>query len=121
MLSAILLIVWGFVTKLLYDDVFFVSGVVSHLFLVLSQCVMLSVSYAETKRRERELAAQADFYRRMNHNMRTPLTIVSTNIQTARRRPEEAAELLTASQAEIMKMAAMIDDALKDDEKAPGS
>ena len=121
LLSAILLIVWGFVTKLLYDDVFFVSGVVSHLFLVLSQCVMLSVSYAETKRRERELAAQADFYRRMNHNMRTPLTIVSTNIQTARRRPEEAAELLTASQAEIMKMAAMIDDALKDDEKAPGS
>lgn len=68
----------------------------------------------ETHQKLEKLAEKTDFYRQMSHNLRTPLTIVSTNIQTARRRPEEADELLTKSQAEIMKMAEMIDDALKD-------
>jgi len=71
----------------------------------------------ETRREMEELAAQTSFFRKMNHALRTPLTVVSTNIQTARRRPEEADELLTESQSEIMKMAEMIDDALQDSDK----
>jgi signal transduction histidine kinase len=87
---------------------------------MLSQLVMLSQEYAEARRKSEELAAETGFYRKMSHALRTPLTIVSTNIQTARRRPEEAFDLLTDSQAEIMKMAAMISDALKDGEKGAG-
>jgi hypothetical protein len=81
---------------------------------------ILSVNYAEAKRHERELSAKTDFYRKMSHDLRTPLTLVSTNIQTAWRRPEEAYELLTKSQNEIMKMADMISDALKDGDKEAG-
>ncbi len=108
-------IIWYPVQKLAFDDQLFMVGIPSYLFLTLSQCVMLVVSYAEAKRREEELSAQTDFYRKMSHNMRTPLTVVSTNIQTARRRPQEAYALLEDSQAEIMKMASMIDTALSGD------
>ncbi|GHV11234.1 hypothetical protein FACS1894219_02040 [Clostridia bacterium] len=68
--------------------------------------------YAEAKREAAELAAKTDFYRRMSHDLRTPLTVISTGVQVALRRPEEAPELLTRAQSEIMKMAGMIDQAL---------
>lgn len=74
-------------------------------------------SALENQHELEELAAKTDFYRKMNHALRTPLTIVSTNIQTVRRRPEEADELLTESQDEIMRMAEMIDKTLQDDEE----
>jgi len=74
---------------------------------------------AVAKEHEHRLAEETAFYRKMSHSMRTPLTIISTNIQTARRRPEEAGALLEHSQAEIMKMAGMISDALADSEEAP--
>ena len=72
------------------------------------------------KREAEEEAAKTDFYRKMSHSLRTPLTIVSTNIQTAKRRPQEADELLDKSQAEIMKMADTISHALKDGDKGAG-
>lgn len=72
------------------------------------------------KRQAEEQAAKINFYRKMGHDLRTPLTIVSTNIQTARRRPDEAYGLLTDAQGEIMKMAEMISGALKDGDKGAG-
>jgi hypothetical protein len=75
---------------------------------------------AAAKLEAEKLAEKTEFYRKMSHDLRTPLTIVSTNIQTAQRRPEEAFELLADSQAEIMRMAGMISDALKDGEKGAG-
>jgi signal transduction histidine kinase len=107
-------IIWSPVYLLVFSGVFYMPAAWNNLFLLLSQFVLLSISYAETKREAEELASKTDFFRKMNHAMRTPLTIISTNIQTAKRRPEEADELLTDSQAEIMKMAKMIDDALSD-------
>jgi len=87
----------------------------------LLEAAVRQISEAEAARRKaEELAAKTDFYRILSHTLRTPLTVVSTNVQTALRRPEEASELLTQSQEEIMKMAEMIDDALKDDEKGAG-
>jgi len=50
----------------------------------------------------------------MSHDLRTPLTRVSTCIQTAHRRPLEADEMLTTAQDDIMKIAEMIDAALLD-------
>jgi signal transduction histidine kinase len=48
-----------------------------------------------------ELAAKTDFYHRMSHDMLTPLTRVSTNIQIAKMKPEKAAELLTEAQPSL--------------------
>jgi signal transduction histidine kinase len=120
LISILSFVVWGTFTKYIEADVYFVPGIANNMFLILSQCVLLSISYSAAKRETEKLAAKTDFYRKMSHDLRTPLTVVSTNIQTARRRPEEAYELLTKSQSEIMKMADMISDALKDGDKGAG-
>jgi len=76
------------------------------------------ISRAETaKKQAEELARKTDFYRKMSHDLRTPLTKVSAVIQTVRRRPEEADEILAKTQDEIMKMAAMIATALHEQEE----
>jgi signal transduction histidine kinase len=92
-------------------SLFFLSGA----FVFTLMLGIIGIQYVSDMRRAfDEISAKTDFYRRMSHDLRTPLTKVSTNIQTAKRRPQEAAELLEKSQDEIMKMAAMIDDALSD-------
>jgi signal transduction histidine kinase len=75
---------------------------------------MLSQEYAEAQRKARELAAKNDFYHKMAHDLLTPLTIVSTSVQVANMIPEKAPALLKKSQAEIMKMAEKINNALED-------
>lgn len=110
-------ILWGifqFVAVNVLRVNLFSAPVLPNLFLVLSQCVMLSVSYTENQRQKEELAAQTDFYRKMSHNMRTPLTKISTNIQIANRENETDHERLNKSQDEIMRLADMIDTALDD-------
>ena len=70
----------------------------------------------EAKIKAGELERKTTFYHRMAHDLLTPLTIVSTNVQTAQSRPHEADELLTHSQEEIMRMAEMINNALEEGE-----
>jgi signal transduction histidine kinase len=113
LISLVAFLLWYPIQKIWLDDQLFMPGIASHLFLLLSQCVMLAVSYAETKRREADLAAKTAFYHKMSHDLLTPLTVVSTSIQVVKVAPEDA-ELLKKSQAEIMKMAEMIHDALRD-------
>ena len=112
---------WFPITTILAYNAFFMQGVVTNLFLMFSQCFMLSVGFAETRKREEDLERRTNFYREMSHGLRSPLTVVSTNIQTARRRPEEADSLLKDSQTAIMKMAETIDDALKDGDEGEHS
>jgi signal transduction histidine kinase len=88
---------------------FFLSGVA--LFTVCLGAIALR--YVRRAWREAdEKQRRAGIFRKLSHDLRTPLTKVSTNIQTARRRPEEADELLEKSQDVIMTMADMINDAL---------
>ncbi|MCL1904353.1 MAG: hypothetical protein FWF94_08040 [Oscillospiraceae bacterium] len=68
--------------------------------------------YAETKREAEELAAKTDFYHQMAHDILTPLTRVSTCVQSANQFPEDAPELLIKAQADIMGMAKTINDTL---------
>jgi signal transduction histidine kinase len=75
-------------------------------------CFLLENAIRQISEAE-ELSRKTDFYRRMAHDLLTPLTKVSTCVQTAQRRPEEADDLLAASQNEIMKMADMVNEALK--------
>jgi signal transduction histidine kinase len=87
---------------------------------LLLTCYLLETSlrqvmkYKDAKRKADELTAKTEFYHRMAHELLTPLTRVSTCVQTARTRPEEADELLTMSQTEIMDMAEMIKNALEE-------
>jgi signal transduction histidine kinase len=113
--------VWYPISKNLLNDMLYMQGVVTNIFLVLSQCVMLSVSYAETKRREESLAAHNDFYYKTSHALLTPLTKVSTNVQIVKIKPELMDKFLTESQEEIMKMAEMINKALEDKDAGNGT
>jgi signal transduction histidine kinase len=85
-------VVWGPLTKSFLGDALFMPGVASNLFLILSQCVMLSVSYAEAREKEQELTAQnavlgqtarirADMLGVLSHEVRTPLTVMSAYAQ----------------------------------------
>jgi signal transduction histidine kinase len=86
------------------------------LICVLMETAVRNVSEAETaKRMSKEAEAKNDFYYKTSHALLTPLTKVSTKVQLAKMEPEDAAELLTKSQAEIMKMAEMINDALAEE------
>jgi signal transduction histidine kinase len=123
-------IVWAPLIRLFLDIPFmFMSGVPVNLFLLLSQCLMLSVSYSETKRREEQLAEEkalleklnrtkSIFYSNVNHEMKTPLTIIATEIQTAEKfiaqgNFDGAIQLMRDAWQETMKMADTVTDALE--------
>jgi signal transduction histidine kinase len=75
--------------------------------------------YQETdviRRKAERLTEKTNFYLSMSHELLTPLTRVSTNVQTAINRPEEAKDRLIDSQSEIMNMADIIKAALDDKE-----
>jgi signal transduction histidine kinase len=85
-------VVWGPLTKVFLGDALFMPGVASNLFLILSQCIILSVGYAEAREKERELTAQnamldhaarirADMLGVLSHEVRTPLTVMSVYAQ----------------------------------------
>jgi two-component system sensor histidine kinase ChiS len=112
--ALLLVLVWGTLAKGLGDNTLFVPAVLSNVFMALTQAVVLAVGYADARRKVRDLAAETAFYRRMSHDLRTPLTRISTNIQIANKQQETDHGRLTRSQDEIMRMADMIDVALDD-------
>ena len=76
---------------------------------------MQQVSDAIAAKRASEQAEEkADFYRRLAHELVTPLTKISTNIQIANRQEDTDHERLTKSQDEIMRISEMINAALDD-------
>ena len=83
-------------------------------------CILLEkavnqIGESETAKHEaEEKAAEADFYKKMSHQLLTPLTVVSTNIQTIRLRPDDTEKLISKSQDKIMEMSAMINAALSE-------
>jgi signal transduction histidine kinase len=121
LLSMVVFILWEPVTKIILLDHNFAATVASNLFFIISQSIMLAVGYAELKRRAEEFSAKTDFYRRMSHELLTPLTKVSTNIQVADTVEDTDHERLAKSQEEIMKMAGMINHALSDSNEEEGS
>ena len=76
------------------------------------------ISASEAAKREaEELSRKAEFYQRMAHELLTPLTRVSTDVQLVKRHPEKAAERLIETQADIMAMADKINKALDESEE----
>ena len=89
-------VIWGPLTKLAMNDFYFVPGIANNMFLILSQCILLSISYAEAKREAEELAVsnellsklsrqKTEFLQDMSHEMRAPLNVIATGIDFADR------------------------------------
>jgi len=73
--------------------------------------------YVDTKNKAEELARKTDFYHRMAHDIITPLTRISTNIQVADTKNETDHKRLTESQNDIMLIKNMVNNALSDSRK----
>jgi signal transduction histidine kinase len=112
--------IWGVITNNPVRAYFFAPFTLSNTFVMLCQFMRLSRGYADARRKAKELAAKNDFYHRVAHDLLTPLTKVSTNVQVANMKPETDHERLAKSQAEIMKMAGMINRALAEGRDTEG-
>jgi signal transduction histidine kinase len=98
-----------------YPITFLLLAVAS--FFVYWQMLRMLDSATKNARLEIEtqrLEMKTDFYHQMAHDIRTPLTKISTNIQVANMGEVTDHERLIKSQAEIMEIAGMIDAALED-------
>jgi signal transduction histidine kinase len=130
LVALVIFIVWAPLTKRFLGDALFMPGVASNLFLILSQCVMLSIGYAEAKRRDEELVERNalldnlnrmkdEFMQNISHEMKTPLTVISTNVINADDLLDFGADKtairlnLRSAQAEIMRMARMVDSTME--------
>lgn len=98
------------------------------LLLVLVQAVLLSQSYGEAKRREKELAVEkslleslnrtkSEFFGNISHEMKTPLTVIVTDMELTERfinegNLETAKELIHEAIRETMRTANLVTDAL---------
>jgi signal transduction histidine kinase len=92
----------------------FVFAVI-HSILLSDRFAKTKAALDESRQKAEMLAAKTDFYHRIAHDLLTPLTVVSTNVQRVEKHPEEAIELMRESQEEIMRMAKMINNALLPD------
>ncbi|MDR1059646.1 MAG: hypothetical protein LBL83_00165, partial [Clostridiales bacterium] len=88
LIALAIFIVWAPLTKLFLGDALFMPGAASNLFLILSQCVMLSRTYAGALAKEQFLLAdnaalervnrlKTDLMNTISHEMRTPLAVMS--------------------------------------------
>jgi signal transduction histidine kinase len=127
LVSMILVMTWGTVTGIYFRDMLFVPGVVTHIFLIMSQCFILAESHAETRRREAELVAEnaalmrydhmkTDLIATVSHETRTPLAVLSLYselvAQELRREgvKEQAAKDLDRISGEALRIAGLMDE-----------
>lgn len=128
-ISLIFFTVWTIlgVTKLF--DGLFIIGLFPWLFFFFSQTILLTVEFTET--RQRELAMQEknvlleslsrvkfDFFSNINHEIKTPLTVIATDIALAQRYIKngeygKSTELLKNAHAEVMRTADFVTEALR--------
>jgi len=121
----------GFTTKAFFDSLMFMTGLVLSLFLVMVQSMVLARRYTDALRFEEEarILAQekvllenltrkkSELYGNISHEMKTPLTIIATDIQLAEQfmdegNPESARELMREAWQETMQTANRVTDAL---------
>jgi len=96
---------------------FAITGVL--LFMVITLYIRIYINRQKqleevNERLHKLYRTKTEFYNKLAHDILTPLTRVSTNIQVANAMPEKAAELLPRSQKDIMLMAEMINNALEE-------
>ena len=108
------------------QNIFFVVTRLLALAALMLVCYLLDTALRQASAMEaatlaaEEHAARAGFYQKMAHELLTPLTKVSTNVQVAKRHPEEAGTLLVKAHDEIMEIAEIINKALDETERSGG-
>jgi signal transduction histidine kinase len=127
LVSMILVMTWGTVTGIFFRDTLFVPGVVTHIFIIMSQCFILAESHAETRRREAERAAEnavllrydqmkTDLIATVSHETRTPLAVLSLYSELIARElrregvKEQTAKDLDRISGEALRIAGLMDD-----------
>ncbi|MDR3360092.1 MAG: hypothetical protein LBO20_05505, partial [Bifidobacteriaceae bacterium] len=91
------------------------NGIAAAGMMVFAICYMIVLNLG-AERAAVELDREVErvgFYRQLSHDLRTPLTRLSTNIQVAGLAGEVDRERLRQSQDEVMRMASMLDSALE--------
>jgi signal transduction histidine kinase len=118
-------LLWHPFCTIVLGNIFYIHAVLTNIFLVLCQCVMLSVSYAENKRRTEELTAKTElldglnrtkteFLQDIKHEVRNPLHIISLSADYIRRRiinggqTDETLKIADAMQNEAVRLGQMI-------------
>ena len=117
------------VHKYYLDHLFYMTGIITDLFLLMSQALILSRSFADTQESERLLGEKnemldrinkmrTEFFQNMSHDFKTPLTVISANVMDAADMldfdidKDEMRSSLAVAQREVMYMSRIVDNAM---------
>jgi signal transduction histidine kinase len=123
-------IIVGFTSKYFADHLFYMTPVLNNMYMIMVQSLILARQYSETQEAEQTLeeknaildrlnSMKNEFFQNMNHNLKTPLTVVSTDVLNATdlldygMNEDEMRQSLIHAQQEIMNMARIVDSAMK--------
>ncbi|MDR3331458.1 MAG: sensor histidine kinase [Synergistaceae bacterium] len=126
---------WGPVTNGRARAFFFATSVFSNMFIMLSQCIMLSLDYVEARKKayvlEEEnrlldrLAAIKDlFWTNLNHEVRNPLAVISAKAQLIRmliQRGGADKERISEAADTVKENAALLARMMEDAEDSPSN
>jgi signal transduction histidine kinase len=129
--SIIIYNVWNHFCWYVLNDTFYMQNIASYVFLVIGQCIILSVGHVETKRKEELSTEQSlilgnlnrlktEFLQDMSHEMKTPLTLIATGIDYTDREINKKSgniskviTVLEKSRNETQRLGRMIEGMLK--------
>ena len=128
--ALVLFVVVSVTQKYFLDHLLFMTGLITDMFLLMVQALVLAKNYAETREHEKALEdnnalldrlnnMKNELLQNMSHDLKTPLTVISTDILNAADcvdyeiDKEEVKESLEHAQREIMRMARMVDGAMR--------
>jgi len=120
----------SFIQKYFFDHLLYMTGMIGDLFLLMIQALILSRQFAQKHESERLLGGKNEmldrlnrmktvFLQNMSHDFKTPLTVISTQVQSVsdmldfNLEPEDIRDSMDTAQREVMLLSRMVDGAMK--------